>query len=63
MSGTITVPQAIMEDVPERILIGRDAELEELSSLLGVSRVGGQARGVEATPRQHVLLAGDAGGG
>jgi DNA-binding CsgD family transcriptional regulator len=63
MSSTIAAPHAIMDDVAERILIGRDAELEELSSLLGVSRVAGHLQVVDAAPRQHVLLAGDAGVG
>ena len=38
LSGAIAAPPGIMDDVAtaERILIGRDAELEELSSLLGV---------------------------
>ncbi|WP_344041595.1 helix-turn-helix transcriptional regulator [Nocardioides panacihumi] len=47
----------------ERILIGRDAELEEMSSLLGVDVVAEGVPGVDATIRQHVLLAGDAGVG
>jgi len=65
MVGAITPGQGIMEHVAERILIGRDAELEELSSLLGVSLVAGRAGGpgVDGSPRQHVLLAGDAGVG
>ena len=68
LSGAIAAPPGIMDDVAtaERILIGRDAELEELSSLLGVRVVpealrepGSGADGV----REHVLLAGDAGVG
>jgi len=41
-----------------RILVGRDAELEELSSLLGVA-----ARPLPPEQRLHVLLSGDAGVG
>ncbi|MDH2413222.1 LuxR family transcriptional regulator [Nocardioides sp. CER19] len=46
----------------DRILIGRDAELEELSSLLGVGVVRDAVTGADSV-RQHVLLAGDAGVG
>lgn len=65
VSGTITAPPAIMDDVAtaERILIGRDAELEELSSLLGVAHVHDVTAPVDSTGRHHVLLAGDAGVG
>lgn len=47
-----------------RTLVGRDAELTELSSLLGVrSFPGGGAPGGGGTPGAAVLLAGDAGVG
>lgn len=50
---------AIMDPVAhgDGILVGRDAELEELSSVLGVAGVGAARGG------RHVLLAGDAGVG
>ncbi len=54
-------PPGIMSDVAHasRILVGRDAELEELSSLLGVAARAGSPAG----PGVHVLLSGDAGVG
>ncbi|WP_459980521.1 helix-turn-helix transcriptional regulator [Nocardioides sp. AN3] len=57
----MSAPPAMIDCVAQtdRMLIGRDAELEELSSLLGVDAVSG----VDASPRHHVLLAGDAGVG
>jgi DNA-binding CsgD family transcriptional regulator/tetratricopeptide (TPR) repeat protein len=70
-TGTSAAPPGIMDDVAhaDRILIGRDAELEELSLLLGVDVVPAAIRGAvrgaagEVPARQHVLLAGDAGVG
>src|SRR3954470_8918717 len=61
----LSAPPASMGDVAtvDRILIGRDAELEELSSLLGVAVVSGAGAGAGSTARHHVLLAGDAGVG
>src|SRR3954465_15554780 len=64
VSGAMPAPPAIMDDVAtaERILIGRDAELEELSSLLGVAQVR-DVTPVDSTSPHHVLLPGDPGVG
>ena len=60
MSQTIAAPPTIMDGVahPTRTLIGRDAELEELSSLLGVAVVARAARAARDGEGRHVLLAG-----
>ncbi|MEX0428184.1 AAA family ATPase [Nocardioides sp. DS6] len=46
-----------------RTLVGRDAELETLVSLLGVTAMSGHALGAAPAGRAHVLLSGDAGVG
>jgi DNA-binding CsgD family transcriptional regulator/tetratricopeptide (TPR) repeat protein len=58
-----TAEQEIMGGVPHstsRTLIGRDAELTEIASLLGVSS---SADGGQSRETSHVLLSGDAGVG
>lgn len=54
-----------MADVaqPSRTLVGRDAELTEIASLLGVRSSSGTAESVHAAGGHHVVLSGDAGVG
>ena len=47
----------------EQTLVGRDAELAEIASLLGVRPASGDAPGQPRRDRRHVLLSGDAGVG
>ena len=61
-----TTEQGIMDGVAvhttSRTLVGRDAELTEIASLLGV-RSSADADGRAAPSRSHVVLSGDAGVG
>ena len=59
-----TTEQGIMADVaqPSRTLVGRDAELTEIASLLGARSSAEPTEG-GAAGRSHVVLAGDAGVG
>ena len=61
LAGLLPVGHDMIEGVlPQPVLVGRDAELTELSRLLGIP-TGGQPA-VAPAPR-HVLLSGDAGVG
>ena len=64
MSAELSVAAAMMGDMAQsaRTLVGRDAELETLVSLLGVTPVSGDPP-AHLAPRAHVLLSGDAGVG
>jgi DNA-binding CsgD family transcriptional regulator/tetratricopeptide (TPR) repeat protein len=60
-----TTEQGIMADVaqPSRTLVGRDAELTEIASLLGVRSSTDSVDEGEVAERDHVVLSGDAGVG
>ena len=62
MTADETTEQGIMAGVaqPSRTLVGRDAELTEIASLLGVRS---SADGRADSERRHVVLSGDAGVG